>query len=218
MINVKRLMCNPLQENCYVVNDESLECVIIDCGALYDEELEALNTYIHRQQLKPVHLLATHGHLDHNFGNAAVYRQYGLEVEICEEDLQLVEHLNEQASNMFGMQLDSPQVPTGRLLKHHDVITFGNHKLQVLQTPGHSHGSCLFYCADEHIVFSGDTLFRMSIGRTDFAEGSWAEMEHSLSAIIAPLPPETVVMPGHGGQTTIADELQYNPYLRGNLG
>lgn len=214
MMNVKRLMCNPLQENCYVVSDDSLECVIIDCGAYYEEECEALSVYIRQQQLKPVHLLATHGHLDHNFGNAYVYRQYGLQVEICEEDQPLVEHLDEQASSIFGIHLDTPQILAGRLLKQGDTIRFGHHELQVLQTPGHTHGSCLFYCAGEKTVFSGDTLFRMSIGRTDFAEGSWQQMERSLADVVAQLPADTVVLSGHGSQTTIADELRYNPYLR----
>ena len=214
MFNVKRLMCNPLQENCYVVSDDTRECVIIDCGAYYDEEFSALDTYIHEQQLTPVHLLATHGHLDHNFGNAYVYRQYGLKVEICAGDQQLVEHLPQQASALLGLQITEEQPPVGRLLNDGDNITFGHHTLKVLCTPGHSHGSCLFYCAEERTAFTGDTLFRMSIGRTDFAEGSWSEMEASLRNVVAALPPETVILSGHGPQTTIADELQYNPYLR----
>ena len=208
-------MCNPLQENCYVVSDDSQECVIIDCGALYSEERDAIDSYIRNRQLKPVRLLATHGHLDHNFGNAHLYDKYGLTVDICAEDRQLVESLEEQATNLFGMRLDGSQAPTGRLLRHDDRITFGRHALQVLHTPGHSHGSCLYYCADEHVVFTGDTLFRMSIGRTDFAEGSWQEMEHSLHTVVAALPADTQVLPGHGPQSTIADELRYNPYLRG---
>lgn len=214
MWTVKRFMCNPLQENCYVVSDESNECVIIDCGALWQEEKDAITTYIRQQQLKPVHLVATHGHLDHNFGNAMVLRQYGLKVEVCAEDLYLVEHLSEQASNLFGMTLDEDDPPVGRLLADGDSISFGTHTLQVLCTPGHTHGSALLYCAEEHTAFTGDTLFCMSIGRTDFAEGSWQEMTHSLQQVVARLPKETIVLSGHGPQSTIADELMYNPYLR----
>ncbi len=213
-MKIQRLMCNPLQENCYVVSDDTQECVIIDCGAYYEEEFEALDRYIREHHLTPVHLLATHGHLDHNFGNAHVFRQYGLKVELCAEDQELVEHLPQQASMLFGMQISDDQPAVGRLLQHGDEIHFGTHTLQVLQTPGHTHGSCLFYCPEEHTVFSGDTLFRMSIGRTDFAEGSWEEMTHSLTTVVACLPKETIVLSGHGPQSTIADELQYNPYLR----
>ena len=197
-----------------MVSDESRECVIIDCGAYYPEEHEALDSYIRNHQLTPVHLLATHGHLDHNFGNAHIFSQYALKVEVCTEDCQLVEQLPEQASSLFGMTIDEQQPPVGRLLSNDDEISFGSHTLRVLHTPGHSRGSCLFYCAGEHTAFTGDTLFRMSIGRTDFAEGSWNDMQQSLHHVISKLPPETIVLPGHGPQSTIADELQYNPYLR----
>lgn len=214
MFHIQHFMCNPLQENCYVVSDETRECVIIDCGAYYEEEKDAIANYINQNQLKPVHLLATHGHLDHNFGNAFLFGRYGLKVEICAEDRQLVESLPEQASSLFGMEIDETQPETGHLLKDGDTVTFGNHALQVLQTPGHSHGSALFYCKEEQVAFTGDTLFRMSIGRTDFAEGSWTEMEHSLKNVVARLPKETIVLSGHGPKSTIADELIYNPYLR----
>ena len=215
MFKVQRIECNPLQENCYVVSDESQECVIIDCGAYYEEEHDALQRYISDQQLKPVHLLATHGHLDHNFGNVRMFHAYGLKTEICAEDEDLLVHLPEQAKNLFGMTISEERPQVGRRLKDGDTITFGSHTLKVLHTPGHSHGSCLFYCEEEQTAFTGDTLFRMSIGRTDFPEGSWAEMEHSLKNVVGKLPKETTVLAGHGPQSTIADELQYNPYLRG---
>ena len=214
MFHIKKLVCNPLEENCYVVSDETKECVIIDCGAYYPEEFDALEAYLRDQQLKPVHLLASHGHLDHNFGNVGLFHAHALKVEICGEDQQLVEQLPEQAKNLFGMTISEECPQVGRLLKDGDEITFGSHTLCVLHTPGHSHGSCLYYCAEEKTVFTGDTLFRMSIGRTDFAEGSWAEMEQSLKNVVAKLPKETTVLAGHGPQSTIADELQYNPYLR----
>lgn len=214
MLNVKSFQVNPLQENCYVVSDDSKECVIIDCGAYYDAECQAIDNYLRDYQLSPVHLLATHGHLDHNFGNAHLFEKYALKVEICAEDQSLVEHLPEQASTLFGMQISDDQPPIGKLLTNGDRITFGHHTLQVLHTPGHSQGSCLFYDKEEHIVFSGDTLFRMSIGRTDFPEGSWQQMQQSLTTIAKTLPADTVVYPGHGPETTIADELKYNPFLR----
>jgi glyoxylase-like metal-dependent hydrolase (beta-lactamase superfamily II) len=214
MFKVQRIECNPLQENCYVVSDESRECVIIDCGAYYDEECEAVRQYISDNGLKPVHLLATHGHLDHNFGNAYIWRTYGLNPEICAEDGELLENMPQHAKELFGMEIGDEQAPIGRLLQDGDTISFGIHQLVVIHTPGHSHGSALFYCEAEKTVFSGDTLFWMSIGRTDFPEGSWGEMEQSLRRIATFLPQETVVLPGHGPQTTIADEVKYNPYLR----
>ena len=213
-MNIKRFMCNPLQENCYVVSDDTKECVIIDCGCYYPNEKDALKKYISENGLKPVHLFATHGHLDHNFGNALMYEKYGLKVEVHSDDCELVEHLERQAHDILGVELPQQPAPTGRLLADGDSVSFGQHTLQVLSTPGHSHGSVLYYCAQEHTVFTGDTLFRMSIGRTDFAEGSWPQMEHSLHHVVAHLPEDTLVLSGHGPQSTIADELMYNPYLR----
>ena len=214
MFKIQRIECNPLQENCYVVSDESRECVIIDCGAYYDEEFEAIRQYISNNQFKPVHLLATHGHLDHNFGNAYIWRTYGLKAEICAEDEELLAKLPLHARELFGMEITDEQPPIGRLLQDGDTIAFGTHQLTVMRTPGHSHGSVLFYCEAEKTVFTGDTLFRMSIGRTDFPEGSWKEMEQSLHNVVARLPQETTVLPGHGPKTSIADEMRYNPYLR----
>lgn len=214
-MNVKRFMCNPLQENCYVVSDDTRECIIIDCGALYQEEKDAISSYIKDNKLRPVHLVATHGHLDHNFGNAYILNEFNLKVEVCCEDDFLIEHLAKQAKEMFGIQINDEQPEVGRWLKDGDTITFGNHKLKVLQTPGHTPGSALLYCKEEATVFTGDTLFRMSIGRTDFEGGSWEQMSQSLKNVVAQLPKETIVLSGHGPQSTMAEELIYNPYLRG---
>lgn len=202
-----------LQENCYVVSDDTKECVIIDCGAAYQEERDAISQYIKEEGLKPVHLLATHGHLDHNWGNMAIYKQYGLKAEAMSEDEYLIAHLGKQASELFGFQLEEEEAPIGHYFAKDEQISFGNHVLTILHTPGHTPGSCVFYCESEHVAFTGDTLFRMSIGRTDFEGGSWREMSESLQKL-AKLPAETVVYTGHGPQTTIADELQFNLYMR----
>ncbi len=202
-----------LQENCYVVSDDTKECVIIDCGAAYQEERDAISQYIKEEGLKPVHLLATHGHLDHNWGNMAIYEQYGLKAEAMSEDEYLIAHLGKQASELFGFQLEEEEAPIGHYFAKDEQICFGNHVLTILHTPGHTPGSCVFYCESEHVAFTGDTLFRMSIGRTDFEGGSWREMSESLQKL-AKLPAETVVYTGHGPQTTIADELQFNLYMR----
>jgi len=216
MWTIKQFVCNPLEENCYVVSDDTHECIIIDCGAWYPEEHAALRNYIRQQKLKPVHLVATHGHLDHNFGNAMLYQEYGLKAEVCNEDAHMTGHLAEQASSLYGIDLEKEQqqAPLGRLLTDGDVINFGNHSLKVIQTPGHTRGSALLYCAEEHTAFTGDTLFRMSIGRTDLDGGNWNQMQQSLHNVIAHLPQDTIVLSGHGPQSTIGDELKYNPYLR----
>jgi glyoxylase-like metal-dependent hydrolase (beta-lactamase superfamily II) len=152
--------------------------------------------------------------LDHNFGNSTIFNEFGLKVEVCSEDDYLIEDLPKQATDLFGIDINHDQPEVGRWLKDGDTITFGTHTLKVLQTPGHTPGSALIYCEEEHTCFTGDTLFRMSIGRTDFDGGSWEQMEQSLSNVVANLPKETIVLSGHGPQSTIEEELRYNPYLR----
>lgn len=211
MIEVRRFVCNMLQENTYVVSDETREAVVIDCGALYEEERQAIVNYIDKQQLKPVHLLCTHGHFDHNFGNDTIWHTYGLKPEVAAEDETLMD-LKTQVEQMIGTGYQNDVPPIGRLLSTDDTISFGSHQLTILPTPGHTRGSVSFYCQSESIVFTGDTLFHMSIGRTDFPGGSWQQMADSLK-LLATLPDETKVYSGHGEPTTIGEERQYNPYI-----
>ena len=202
-----------LQENTYVVSDDTHEAVVIDCGALYDEERQAIVNYIDSQQLKPVHLLCTHGHFDHNFGINTVYETWGLKPEIAAEDEWLITNLSGQFYDMAGVKLRWAFPEPGHFFAADEVISFGTHQLQILRTPGHTPGGVTFYCAEEKAAFTGDTLFRMSIGRTDFERGSYEEILNSLSKVIAQLPADTTVYPGHGPKTNISDELSYNPYL-----
>ena len=212
MITVKRLVCNMLQENTYIVSDETREAVIIDCGAYYDAERTAIVNYLTSNQLKPVHLLCTHGHFDHNFGNDTIWHTFGLKPEVAAEDEGMME-LKTMFKELTGADYLGDIPPVGRLLATGECISFGTHQLKVLSTPGHSRGSVTFYCEAEHAAFTGDTLFRMSIGRTDFEGGSWSDMSHSLKKVLAVLPADTTVYPGHGEPTTIGYELQYNPYI-----
>lgn len=213
MIKVSRFVCNMLQENAYVVSDESCEAVVIDCGALYDMERNAIIRYIKDNELKPVHLLCTHGHFDHVIGNDTITREFGLKPEVAAEDKHLM-NLKKQLKDMMGMDYDNEVPPIGRLLTANDIIGFGTHSIKILPTPGHTPGSVTFYIETEHVAFTGDTLFKMSIGRTDFEGGSWADMTNSLINVLAKLPANTKVYPGHGEPTTIGDELRYNPYMR----
>ena len=201
-----------LQENCYVVSDESRECVIIDCGAFYPEEKKEILEYIRDNNLTPKHLLATHGHLDHNFGNQFILDEFGLKVEIHRDDEDFITHSEEQAEKFFGMTAVEPLPEPARLLTGDDIIEFGNHRLTIIETPGHSRGSIFFYCKEENVCFSGDSLFEGTIGRTDLMGGSMFMLIQSLRTIVQ-LPDETVVWPGHGQQTTIGKEVATNMYL-----
>ena len=201
-----------LQENCYVVSDETRQCVIIDCGAYYEAERKALVAYINDEHLQPVHLLVTHGHLDHNFGNNTVYETFGLQPEVSEADLKMMENLASQAKMFYQLDLNYNFPAVGRTFQPNEVISFGNHQLSVIETPGHSRGSVTFYCKEENVAFTGDTLFKTSIGRTDFPGGSMFQIINSLR-LLAQLPDNTIVYPGHGEPTSIGWELAHNPYM-----
>ena len=214
MIDVKCFTVNMLQENCYVVSDESRQAVVIDCGAFYESEQQAIVAYLNDNRLTPCHLLCTHGHMDHVFGVEAINAAYGLQPEIHADDEELLLAVAEQTETMLGIDYEVKIPPVGRRLADGDVVSFGSHELHVVHTPGHSPGSVVFYCEQEGVLFSGDTLFRMSVGRTDLHRGSWPQLMDSLARRIAPLPPDTMVYTGHGPTTTIGEELRTNPFLR----
>ena len=213
MITIKTFAFNLLQENTYVVSDDSLECVIIDCGAYYEDERKAIINYIKSEGLTPRHLLATHGHWDHNLGIDTIYEAFGLQVEAAKEDEYFITDIPRNFKSIIGAPLRREYPAVGRFFDDDETIRFGHHAFQVLKTPGHTPGSVVFYCAEERTAFTGDTLFRMSVGRTDFEGGSYADLMNSIAHVLAKLPPETVIHTGHGPESTIGYELRYNPYM-----
>ncbi len=116
MLNIKRFACNMLQENCYIASDDTKECVIIDCGAYYEEERKAIVDYIRDNEFVPKHLIVTHGHLDHNFGNNTIFEEFGLKPEVAAKDENLMNGFKEQAEKFYGMTLDYDFPPIGKLL------------------------------------------------------------------------------------------------------
>lgn len=212
MLDIKKFTCNMLQENCYVVSDETKECMIVDCGAFYPEERQAIVDYIRTNGLKPMHLVATHGHFDHNFGNETIYKEFGLKPEIHRKDERLLQTIGDQAMTIVGANIDAEMPAAGRLLSENDTIEFGSHKFVVIETPGHSPGGVFYYCKEENVAFSGDTLFKGSIGRTDFMGGSMFMLIQSLR-MISQMPDEVKLLPGHGPETSIGEEVAHNPYI-----
>ena len=211
MLNVKTFSVNPLQENTYVISDETHECVIIDCGAFTPDERSEISDYIDTEGLKPVTLLATHGHLDHYLGIGYIFEKYQLKVTLHRGDERLLREMKIQGESMFGIIVDfTPQIET--FVNDGDEIHFGNHTLRCIATPGHTMGGLSFYCAEEKALFSGDTLFRLSIGRTDLPGGSMFMIINSLRQLCQ-LPDDTTVYAGHGPSTTIGYELAHNPYM-----
>lgn len=211
---VKTFMLNMVQENTYIIHDDTREAVIIDCGAFFPEEEQLLATYIREQQLVVKHYLCTHGHFDHIFGNAFVLRTYGLSPQMhrADEPTYLASEDLVRLLMRADIQLDLP--PIGHYLEAGDVVHFGRHTLEVRFTPGHSVGSVSFYSPEAGVVFGGDCLFQGGIGRTDLPGGDYATLIASIRRELLSLPDATIVYAGHGTPTTIGAERATNPYLR----
>ncbi|MGN0282299.1 MAG: MBL fold metallo-hydrolase [Prevotella sp.] len=214
MMKIERFVVNPFQENCYIVSDETKEGIIIDCGAFYEEERRAVVEYVKNNGIILKHLVSTHGHIDHNFGNNTINEHFGLKAEVHAADEPLMKKLVEQALTFCNYRLNYEMPAVGRYFTEKDTITFGTHTLSIINTPGHTPGSVIFYCKEEGVAFSGDTLFKMSIGRTDFELGSYSDIMKSLERLSEILPDDTVILSGHGPKTTMKEEKKYNPYLK----
>ena len=213
-MKIERFVVNPFQENTYIVSDETGEGVVIDCGAFFEEERKAIVNYIKDNNITIRHLIATHAHIDHCFGNNTIYDVFGVKPEVYKYDEYLMAKLAKQALDFCNYNLGYEMPPVGKYLNQTDVIEFGTHRLSIIPTPGHTPGSVFFYCKEEDVAFSGDTLFNMSIGRTDFEKGSYKDIMDSLQKLKECLPHHTVVLPGHGPKTTIGNEINCNPYMR----
>ena len=211
MINIKTIQCNLLGENCYIVSDETKECMIVDCGAVGEFEEQFIKDYIKEEGLTPRLHVLTHGHFDHVMGSKFIYETYGLQPVISDRDAELYKDYKRDARSV-GYTADYDLPPIGRCVNDGDEVTFGSHTFKVIHTPGHSKGCVVYYCANEDVAFTGDTLFRCSIGRTDLPGGSMFQIIQSLR-MLTQLPDATKVYPGHGESTTIGYELATNPYL-----
>ena len=212
MITIKTIQCNNLGENCYIVSDETKECAIIDCGASSPMEQQAISDYITAEGLTVKHHLLTHGHFDHCLGAKWVCDTYGVQPTINDNDVELYKSFKSDAATVGYAAIDYDQPIVGRCVNDGNTVEFGNTSFKVIHTPGHSRGSVVYYSQDEHTAFTGDTLFRGCIGRTDLPGGSMFQMINSLRQLQR-LPENTDIYPGHGASTTMAFEGQTNPYL-----
>lgn len=213
MLNIKVFRVNMMAENTYVVNDETKECVIIDCGCYEQAEKDALADYIDKEGLKPVRLLCTHFHLDHVFGTQFVLDKYGLRAEISPRESRLADMQHYQAV-AFGLDETAAQSPQPLLtLNDGDKVKFGGTELTVIETPGHSPGGVSFYSEKDGVVFTGDTLFRGTYGAVNLPGGRLSKLVKSIKERLFTLPADTVVYPGHGGETSIGVEREGNPIL-----
>lgn len=212
MIQIKSFVCNPYQENTYILYDDEGAAAIIDPGMYGPGEEEAVKTFIDKLGLKPQLLLNTHCHVDHVLGNRYVFEQYGLLPQFHEGELPLLMEVQNYAPQM-GIRYDiSPIGET--FLPETGSVRFGDNELSIIFAPGHSPAHLCFYHREQHFLIGGDVLFRNSIGRTDLPGGNHQQLLTTIKQKLYTLPDETEVYPGHGPQTTIGYEKQTNPFIR----
>lgn len=213
-MKVSRFIFNMFGVNCYVLWDpDTREAAIVDPGMADRAECDALDDFLTRNKLHATQLIDTHMHLDHIFGNLYVKERYGLPVRAAKADEFLGLTLNDQAAR-FRLPVKAEDHGIDMELKDGDVLHVGGEELRVLAVPGHSPGSIALYAPESGFVITGDALFAGSIGRTDLPGGDFATLVGSIRDKLMKLPPETVVLPGHGDETTIGRELKSNPYIR----
>lgn len=212
-MKIKRFEFNMFPVNCYVISDETGEAAIIDAGCFFPEEQQMLKQYITDNKLTVKHLLNTHLHLDHVFGNPFILREFGLKAEACQLDEFLLAKLPDQC-RMFGFSPNEAPVGLGHYIEDGEIIRFGHTELQAIHVLGHSPGGMVYYCKADACLFSGDVLFQGSIGRADLEGGDFNELIEQISCRLLTLPDETLVYPGHGEPTSIGKEKMENPFFK----
>jgi hydroxyacylglutathione hydrolase len=202
------LSVGPLQCNCSILGDEAThEALVVDPGADIEDILAIVAA--HRLTVKAIYI--THAHIDHIGGAMRLREKTGAPIYMHAKDTQQLGLLDMQAQ-WIGMPTPGA-VSIDQWVKDMDRVRFGGHAATVLHTPGHTEGSTCLYLPEERKLIAGDTLFAGSIGRTDLPGGDFRKIMQSLHGTLMELPDEVVVVPGHGGLTTIGAERQTNPFI-----
>ncbi len=206
-LQIAHYMVGPVQTNCYfAINKEIKEALVIDPG----EEAARLMQQIKAQGLTVAAILLTHGHFDHAGAAEELSTLCNAPIYAHEAEKETLESEKLNACWMIGKK---ETYRADLFVKDEQELDLAGFHIRVLFTPGHTKGGCCYYFPYENVVFSGDTLFQMSVGRTDLEGGSMSQIVRSIQEKLMPLPEQTVVYPGHGEATTIETERMYNPYL-----
>ncbi len=206
---IKCLPLGPVAANCYVLTDGTGVGAVVDPG----DYTPALENEIQRAGITELkYILCTHGHFDHVSGAQRLKQKHPEAQIVCgADDAPALESRQLSLAEVFGLGYDP--CTADKTVTGGDGLTIGSLKLTVIGAPGHSLGGVMYYCPGEGVMFTGDTLFRGSVGRTDLYGGDYSVLLKTLKKFVA-YPPETVVYSGHGESSTIDFELKYNPYLK----
>jgi glyoxylase-like metal-dependent hydrolase (beta-lactamase superfamily II) len=199
----------PLQCNCTILGDEEAhEAIVIDPG----DDISRIHNRLTELGLKLKQILVTHAHIDHVGGALKLKRLTGAPILMNENDLPLLQIMDQQAG-WLGME--TPEIaPPDESLKNGLNVGLDSYPAQVIYTPGHTQGSVCLHFAPLKMIFAGDTLFARSIGRTDLPGGNSRQILDSIRTHLLVLPEDTLVIPGHGLNTTIGEEREMNPFLQ----
>ena len=206
-MKVEKFVTGLISTNCYlVINEDTKQAVVIDPAACPSY----LMSHIKSEGLKVEAILLTHGHFDHIMGIDGFLSEFDVPVYVHEDDADAMEDpvLNQSSTYTSGYTFGK-----ARYLRDHQTLELVGYTFQVIHTPGHTKGGCCYYVASEDVLFSGDTLFQNSVGRTDFVNSSTSDLVHSVREKLFLLPDDTMVYPGHMGETKIGHEKKYNPYV-----
>ena len=203
---IEWMVLGMVSTNTYLVkNQDTGELLIIDPA----DAAGRIQEKIGRMEGRPAAILLTHGHFDHMLAADALRSAYDIPVYACIQEKDLLKNARYNLSASWA----SPHVmEADRYLAEGETFREAGFEIRLLHTPGHTEGSCCYYLPEEAVLFSGDTLFAGSVGRTDFPTSSGADMRKSLQRLLSELPADTRVCPGHGEETTIAYEKRYNPF------
>lgn len=207
-LKVNQYQVGPVCTNCYfAINTETNEVLVIDPG----DGAKYLIELIEEQKLKPVAILLTHGHFDHATAAGEVAEHFHISIYAHEKEKETLENPRINLSGMMGGKSEAFHADC--YVKDEEMLDLAGFSIRVLHTPGHTVGGCCYYFVKENVVFSGDSLFCQSIGRTDFPKGSMSDLIRSVKEKLLVLPDYVKVYPGHDAETTIEQEKTYNPYF-----
>lgn len=204
---VLRYIVGPVCTNCYLlVNHKTGELLVVDPG----DQAQLIEKQIEKAGAKPVAILLTHGHFDHAGAAEELADKYQISIYAHEAEK---ETLEDPGLNLCGMIGEHKVYHADIFVKDEEVLNLAGFSIRVFFTPGHTIGGCCYYIADEKILFSGDTLFQESVGRTDFPRGSASDLIRAIREKLMPLPDDVTVYTGHDESTLIGYERMHNPYL-----
>ena len=213
MLKVQRFVFSPFYENTYLIWDELTKtAVIIDPGCYDLKERETLDKFIDKESLQIKYLVNTHCHIDHIFGNAYLKEKYSPTFLAPEKDLLMLDLMMDTAKS-YGVEF-TPSPEPDKLIDESTPFVLGESIGKFIFTPGHTPGEYCLYFEKEKICFTGDVLFRRSIGRTDLWGGDYETLLDSIRTKLFSLPDDTVIYPGHESQSTIEEEKQHNPFFK----